>query len=245
DTIDDGQITIQTTPPTTQTVTASGNAGGTVLPASQDVNSGSTAVVTIDPDPGFQVASIGRTCGGSPDVAPPTPSTVTYTTDPVGTTGDPDNSADCTVTATFESIPAPIYSSTPAPGSTLNCASGGSTSVTIENTGDADLTDLSCALGGVDFTASAAAATLAPGATTTVSITCPTVADGDPPVTDTLTCSSDAGGGTYPLSASAIPPVPQAIPTPELVPASSLWSKLMLFGFLAGLGALVISLRRS
>jgi hypothetical protein len=38
--------------------------------------------------------------------------------------------------------------------------------------------------------------------------------------------------------------VPPANPAPEIIPANSLWSKLALFGLLAGLGGLVISMRR-
>ncbi|MEZ5484096.1 MAG: hypothetical protein R3F01_02870 [Lysobacteraceae bacterium] len=246
----DGLITVQAAPPTTQTITASGNAGGTVAPPSQDVTSGTSGVVTITPNGGFQVSSIGGTCGGTPDVAPPTSATVTYTTNPVGTAGDPDNSADCTVTATFAAIPAPIYSSAPPAGSDIACngppGSTATSTINVTNTGNLDLNIASCTFGGADFSVDSFPATLAPSASGPIEVSCTVPAEGDPAVTDTLSCTHDAAGSPaeYRYSSVGIT-VPPAVPTPDLVPASSLWSKLMLFGFLAGLGALVISLRRS
>ncbi|MCB1560291.1 MAG: hypothetical protein KDI75_04230 [Xanthomonadales bacterium] len=243
-TLNDGQITVQAAPPTTQTVTASAGAGGTVAPPTQDVTSGNTANVTVTPNAGYEVTAIGGTCGGTPAPALPSSAPVTFTTNPVGTAGDPDHSADCTVTATFGAIPAPIYASTPAPGSSLNCTSGGTTTVNIQNIGDLPL-NVSCSIG-APFSSAGPASPIAPAGNSDVTVTCPTIADGDPPVNGTLACSSDGGpDARYPVTASAIPPIPPAIPSPQLVPSSSLWSKLMLFGFLAGLGALVISLRRS
>ena len=246
---DAAEIRVQGVPPTTQTITASGNAGGTVTPPSQDVDSGTSGVVTITPSGGFQVASIGGTCGGSPDVAPPTSATVTYTTNPVGTAGDPDHSADCTVTATFQAIPAPIFSSVPAPGSDIACngpeLSDVVRNVVITNDGDLTLNIASCTAGGT-HTVDSFPATLAPGASGNLSVTCHVPANGAPAAVDTVTCTHDAAGSPAQYRFSALAQVvPPPIPAPDLVPASSLWSKLMLFGFLAGLGALVISLRRS
>ena len=248
-TLNDGQITVQAAPPTTQTVTASAGAGGTVAPPTQDVTSGNTANVTVTPNAGYEVTAIGGTCGGSPDVAPPTSATVTYTTNPVGTAGDPDHSADCTVTATFQAIPAPIFSSVPAPGSDIACngpeLSDVVRNVVITNDGDLTLNIASCTAGGT-HTVDSFPATLAPGASGNLSVTCHVPANGAPAAVDTVTCTHDAAGSPAQYRFSALAQVvPPPIPAPDLVPASSLWSKLMLFGFLAGLGALVISLRRS
>ena len=149
-------------------------------------------------------------------------------------------------------VPAPAYSSNPVqgtpisrtgtPGSTTACNS----SVVISNTGFAgtgsDLT-YSCAVTGPDFSiASGASGTVAVGSSATVSVAvaCPAVGS---PVADTLVCTSNdpaVSTATYPLSATGVITV-----APTFVPASSLWSKLALFGIFAALGMLVLGLRRN
>jgi hypothetical protein len=65
-------------------------------------------------------------------------------------------------------------------------------------------------------------------------VTC-TVVDGNPSATRTLTF-----GYTCPAGLTFIP-----TPSPEVVPASSLWSKLGLIGLLAALGMLMVGFRRN
>lgn len=152
-------------------------------------------------------------------------------------------------------VPAPEYTSTPAPGSTLTCngapGSTTTTSVLIENTGFAgtgsDLT-YSCATTGANFAITGGAAGTVPvGGSSTVTVQCTVPADPAlSPATGTLDCTTNdsaTAAPSYVLSAGIVtapPPVPQ----PAIIPANSLWSKLALFGLLAGLGALVIGLRR-
>jgi YVTN family beta-propeller protein len=72
----------------TWTVTAMAGSGGTVSPASQTVNNNLTAIITVTPNAGYNIASV-TGCGGILSVH-------TYTTAPI--------TADCTVSATFEPV---------------------------------------------------------------------------------------------------------------------------------------------
>ncbi len=147
-------------------------------------------------------------------------------------------------------VPAPGYSSNPAPGAAINRTgtpgSSCNSSVVITNNGFAgagsDLT-YNCSVAGADFTiASGASGTVAVGSSATVSVAVACPADGTS-VTDTLTCTSNdpaVSTATYALSANG-----QAFVAPTFVPASSLWSKLALFGIFAALGMLVLGLRRN
>jgi hypothetical protein len=74
----------------THTVTATAGPNGSALPASQSVDDGSTAIVTLSPAMGFTGSASG--CGGCLGG-----DGVTYTTGPI--------TADCTVAATFAAIP--------------------------------------------------------------------------------------------------------------------------------------------
>jgi hypothetical protein len=74
----------------THTVTATAGANGTASPPSQSINDGSTAIVTLTPNAGFEASASG--CGGSLGS-----DGVTYTTAAI--------TADCTVAATFTQIP--------------------------------------------------------------------------------------------------------------------------------------------
>ncbi|MDA9941060.1 hypothetical protein N9C62_00460 [Luminiphilus sp.] len=89
-------------PLTNYTVTPSSGAGGSISPNSaQSVAEGSTASFTITPDGGYQIDSVGGTCGGSLSFS-------TYTTNAVA--------ADCTVAASFFPVAATIYTVTPSAG---------------------------------------------------------------------------------------------------------------------------------
>jgi len=149
---------------------------------------------------------------------------------------------------------APVFSSVPAPGSTLNCDGDAgtteTTSVTVTNTGDAvtggPLT-FSCTAAGAGFsiTSGGSSAGLAVGASQTINIACVVPAEGAPAATGTVTCTTNAGTTpTYNLSSLA-QTLPDPVPQPNVVPASSLWSKLALIGLLAGLGIAVVGFRRS
>lgn len=152
-------------------------------------------------------------------------------------------------------VPAPEYSSVPAPGTTLNCdGTPGSltqTSITITNTGlsgaGSDL-DYSCVVSGAGFSIiSGAADTLAVDDSATVTVQCTVPAEDAPAATGDLDCTSNDpanSANNYPLSSIA-ETAPPAVPQPNVVPASSLWSQLSLIGLLAALGLLVVGIRRN
>ena len=154
-------------------------------------------------------------------------------------------------------IPSPEYSSAPAAGATLNCdgdpGSLTETSITITNTGLAgvgsDLDVTSCSTTGAGFSVIAGAnpAPIAVGASTVVTVQCTVPAEDAPAATGELTCTSNDAGNSpavYPLSSIADTALP-AVPQPNVVPASSLWSQLSLIGLLAALGLLVVGIRRN
>ena len=149
---------------------------------------------------------------------------------------------------------APVFSSVPAPGSTLNCDGDAgtteSTSITVTNNGNpvtgGPLT-FNCSFPGSAFTITSggSSAGLAVGASQTINIACTVPAEGAPANTDTLSCTTNAGATpTYNLTSIA-QTLPPPVPQPNVVPASSLWSKLALIGLLAGLGIAVVGFRRS
>lgn len=85
-------------PPTTYTVTPNAGTGGTISPNTpQTVSSAATVLFTLTPNPGYQIAGVGGTCGGSL-------SGNAYTTNAI--------TANCTVNAAFSvaSAPAPTAS---------------------------------------------------------------------------------------------------------------------------------------
>ena len=151
-------------------------------------------------------------------------------------------------------VPAPEYDSTPAPGATINCSgTPGSTqnrTLTISNVGFAgagsDLT-YTCSTASAGFSVtSGAGGTVVVGGSADVGIACTVPAEGAPAANGVLTCTSnDADEATVTYNLTAAPQTaPEANPAPAIIPANSLWSKLALFGLLAGLGGLVISMRR-
>lgn len=148
-------------------------------------------------------------------------------------------------------VPAPGYSSVPAPGSLMSQTGVPGTTLTytvvITNTGNPGPgSDMSytCSVGGPDFaiTSGASGGPLAVGSSATVTIQVTAPADGVT-VNDVMTCTSSELPNLlaeYDLEATGMARV-----APTFVPASSLWSKLALFGIFAALGMLIIGLRRS
>lgn len=172
--------------------------------------------------------------------------------------GTADASMTCTSTGGGSSVtynvdcpaaPAPVLTSNPPNGTTLSCngpaGSTQTTSVVFTNSGNANVTGLTCSTVGAGFSLTTApSATIAPSATTTATVTCAVPADGAGANTGSLNCSTTSPGGAlaYPLTSIA---QSSAVPTQAaIVPASSLWSKLGLVGLLAVLGMLVVGFRR-
>ena len=91
-------------------VSATAGEGGTISPANQDVNTGTPAIFTVTPEPGYVIDSV-HGCGGTLDAT-------LYTTAPI--------TAACTVTAAFTPDDNPIQLSAPVvegallPGSAAN-----------------------------------------------------------------------------------------------------------------------------
>lgn len=151
-------------------------------------------------------------------------------------------------------VPAPGYSSTPAAGTALTCngqpGATTNTSITITNNGFAgagsDLT-YNCTVSGAAFEITAGATdTLVVGESSQVSVQCTVPAEDAPPAEGNLNCTSNDGAvpsADYPLSSIAATGLP-AIPQPNVVPASSLWSQISLIGLMAALGLLVVGIRR-
>jgi hypothetical protein len=87
----------------TYTVTSSAGAGGSISPSgATTINQGGKPVLTVTPDPGYHIAGVNGTCGGSLNGN-------TYTTNPV--------TANCTVQASFAINTYTVTSSAGAGGS--------------------------------------------------------------------------------------------------------------------------------
>jgi len=151
-------------------------------------------------------------------------------------------------------VPAPEFESNPAPGGTINCSgTPGSTqsrTLTITNDGFAGVgstLSYSCSTGDAGFSVTGGATgDVEVGDSATVTIECTVPAEGDPEATGTLTCTSndaDEPSVDYALLAAPVT-VPPPNPSPEIIPANSLWSLLALFGVMAGIGAVVVGMRR-
>ena len=96
------QASFEEIPVTTYSVTPSAGAGGSISPSSsQSVASGGTTSFTLSATSGFQIDTVGGTCGG-------TLSFNTYTTNAI--------SADCTVVASFSALPVTTFAVTPSAG---------------------------------------------------------------------------------------------------------------------------------
>ncbi|MCG6117712.1 MAG: hypothetical protein MEQ07_05905 [Aquimonas sp.] len=151
-------------------------------------------------------------------------------------------------------VPGPGYTSAPAPGSTLNCdgTPGGATttSFTVSNNGNpgagSDLT-FTCTAAGAGFSivSGGTSAGLAIGASQSVVVGCTPSAEGAPPATGTVSCTTNAGvTPTYNLSSTGVI-VPPPVARPAIVPATSYWSQALLVLLLAGLGMAFVGFRRS
>lgn len=150
-------------------------------------------------------------------------------------------------------VPSPDFSSAPPAGSAIACnGAPGSTvnrSIEISNTGNPGAgSDLAytCTSDSASFVITGGASdTLAVGESATLAFTCQVpAAEGDPDNTGTISCTSNGGDAAYPVSAGVVT-TPPANPAPSIIPANSLWSLLALFGVMAGIGAVVVGLRRS
>lgn len=151
-------------------------------------------------------------------------------------------------------VPGPGYSSVPVPGSTLNCNGDAGTTETTSfvvtnngNPGAGSGLNFTCSAAGAGFSiqSGGTATGLAVGSSQTVTVACTVPAEGAPASTGTVTCTTNANATpTYNLSSIA-QTLPDPVPQPNVVPASSLWSKLALIGLLAGLGIAVVGFRRS
>jgi trimeric autotransporter adhesin len=264
-----GAAVAPTTTPGTITIQAAPAATGPVLTYAPVT--GSTVVsgtnITVTPSGGQAGGTSSYTC------TPPAGVTVSNNPGMITTGGAaatlnvscPAGTADASMTCTSTgggtpvtynvdcpAAPAPVLSSTPANGTPLTCnGTAGSTvaaapQVSIQNTGNANMTGVACNVTGTGFTITTPpSATILPGASSNVVVSCTVPADGAPANTGSLNCTttSPAGGAlAFPLSSVA---QSAAVPTQAaIVPATSIWSKVGLVGLLAVLGLLVVGFRR-
>lgn len=141
----------------------------------------------------------------------------------------------------------PMYSSNPAPGATISATGdAGMTvmrNVVITNTGGDGL-EYTCTVTGTAFAIASggSGANIAANGTATVALQFTFPAAGATE-TGTLECTHNATGSpvSYPLSATGRA---AGRATPTMVPASSLWSQIAMFGLFGALGMLVLGLRR-
>lgn len=226
---------------------------------------------TVTSGTNITVTPSGGEAGGSSDYSCAVPAgvTVTNSAGTINTGGAaatlavscPAGTADASMTCTREggsdvvfavdcpSAPAPVLSSSPATGTALICNGAANsvqtTSVVISNTGNADMTGVSCSVTntvGTSFALTTApSATIAAGASSTATVTCTVPATGSPTSTGSLNCTTTAPAGgalAFPISSQVF--VPSAV-----IPATSMWSKIGLIGLLAALGMLMVGFRRS
>jgi hypothetical protein len=144
----------------------------------------------------------------------------------------------------------PVLSSTPANGTPLTCngtpLSVATTNVTISNTGTADITGATCNTVGAGFSVTQQpSGTIAPGASSLVTVSCNVPAEGAPAIVGTLNCTTTSpAGGALAFPLSSLGQSGGVAGNLETIPASSLWAKIGLIGLLAALGLLVVGFRR-
>lgn len=145
-------------------------------------------------------------------------------------------------------VVAPAFTTTPPNGTALTCngtpGSTATTQVTIQNSGNAAATGVTCSTAGAGFSIQQQpSGTINAGASSVVVASCSVPANGVT-INGTLNCTSGNGAGpvSFPLSStgSAIVAPTQA----ATIPSTSLWAKIGLIGLLAALGALVVGFRR-
>ena len=257
--VTDGTITISAAPPANAPVLTFAPAGGTIVSGGNFTitpsggQAGGSAAYTCTPaggvvlsngagtiNTGGAAVAVGATCPAGPDG-----SVACTHTGFAGSTASPVNyTIDCPL------APTPVLASSPANGTTLTCngAPGAAvtTQATIQNTGNANMTGVTCNVIGAGFALTTAPTPIiAGGGSSNAVVTCTVPAAGAPTATGTLSCTTTAPAGgalSFPLSSSG-----QTTPTfvePDIIPASSLWSKIGLIGLLAALGMLMVGFRR-
>lgn len=257
--VTDGTITISAAPPANAPILTFAPPGGTVVSGGSfsitpsSGQAGGSAAYTCTPSAGVVLTngagtintggaavSVGATCSA----AGPDGSVACTHTGFAGSTASPVNFViDCPL------APAPVLASTPANGTTLTCngtpGSAVTTQATIQNTGNANMTGVSCTVAGASFVLTTAPTPIiAGGSSSNAVVTCTVPAANAPAATGTLSCTTTAPAGgalSFPLSSSGAVVVPAVA---ILVPASSLWSKIGLIGLLAALGMLMVGFRR-
>lgn len=269
-----GSITITAGPPPDVIVTFTPASGSTVafgggLPGANvtqsiaigNLNSNGTGTVSGCVISGPDAASFTIT-GGNPSTVPPATSLGLQAT--LGTAGlnatltcnVADASATTSATWTLTTPAAPTLGANPASGTAITLPNSYGTPVSSNiviapetgaggDAGGPNAT-LTCSTGSAGFTVTPAGAlTFTPpgGAAQNVAVGC---TPGAAAISGTVTCSgTDQAGGiawSWPVNCPAAQTAP---PPPTFVPASSLWSKLALFGVFAALGMLILGLRRN
>lgn len=162
------------------------------------------------------------------------------------------SSADFTIPVTCPAgVPtAPTLTSTPASGSTITLPAGapGAVScatISIAATGGAGMdASMGCTSSDPAITVTPAGPlTFAPGSSPQTVQVCATLTDTPLDIAAAVSCTGTHGPGGIDWGFAAAAPAGSVAPT--FVPASSLWSKLALFGIFGVLGMLIIGLRRS
>ncbi|HET9047598.1 MAG TPA: hypothetical protein VFN29_01340 [Chiayiivirga sp.] len=258
-------ITIDTTPLTLPTVTfgttTSGNIAVTAV-AGGGSNPADTASFSCTAPAGFTVAPLS---GGPYDngqvgtvpanlaVSCTTGAAVVNGTVACTATNTTPSSVnfDVPVTCPAGTMSAPVLTPTPANGSTVTLGNGAPgattcTSISIAPSGGAGATpaEATCTGVGVTVTPSTLLSFPVGSAAQTVSV-CGTLTDTANATLGTVTCTGTDGSAGGVVDWAFTVAAPAGVLAPANVPATSLWSKLALFGLFGALGMLVLGLRRS
>ena len=156
------------------------------------------------------------------------------------------------VTCPAGTMAAPNLTPIPAAGGTVTVGAGapgatacGTISIAASGGAGTDEATVTCTSGDVAVTVNPAGPlTFGVGSAPQTIQVCTTLTDTAQTFTDVITCTGDDGNGSIdwaPFSVAAA----AGSTAPRFVPASSLWSKLALFGIFGALGMLIIGLRRS
>ncbi|MGE4359120.1 MAG: hypothetical protein AB7D30_04680 [Lysobacteraceae bacterium] len=274
ETVTPGSITIVTGPPPDVVVTFTPASGSTVafgggLPGAnvtQSIAIGNTGTIGTGTVSGCVIsgpdaASFSIT-GGNPSTVPPATSlglqatlgaaalNATLTCNVADSS--PTTSATWTLTAPAGTVlQAPTLAANPASGTAITLPNSYGTPVSSNivitpTGGDAGGPDASVACTATaGFTVTAATLTFTPpgGAAQNAVVGC---TPGAAAVSGTVSCGGTDQAGVINWSWPVTCPAAQtAPPPPTFVPASSLWSKLALFGVFAALGMLILGLRRN
>ena len=157
---------------------------------------------------------------------------------------------DIPVTCPAGTATAPTLTPTPAPGGTVTLPAGapGAVScatISIAATGGAGVdATVTCTSSDPAITVTPAGLlTFAPGSAPQTIQVCATLTDTPLDIAAAVSCTGTHGPGNIDWGYAVAAPAGSTAPT--FVPASSLWSKLALFGIFGVLGMLIIGLRRS